>query len=128
MEPRSSVGSPLKAQGGYQVSIPAGSSDVVIQLNGAEVMRISLGATMSIKSQNDLSFEAPNITLKADKSVTIQTGTGTIGLKSGTMMKLESGSEMTLKSSSAMNLKSSSTMSLNSGSEMDLRGSQVNLN
>jgi hypothetical protein len=72
-------------------------------------------------------FEAPNITFKADKSVTIQAGTGTIGLKSGTMMKLECGSDMTLKASSAMSLKSSSTMSLESGAEMDLRGSQVNL-
>jgi hypothetical protein len=120
MDPRALTAPLLKAQSGYQVSIPAGSSDVVIQLNGAEVMRISLGATMSIKSQNDLSFEAPNITLKADKSVTIQAGTGAIALKSGTMMRLECGSDMLLKSSSTMNLKS--------GSEMDLKGSQVNIN
>jgi hypothetical protein len=117
---RATAGPQLKALSGYQVSIPEGSSDVVIQLNGTEVLRISLGATMSIKSQNDLSFEAPNITFKADNSVKIQTRTGSLELKSGSMMRLECGSDMTLKSSSTMNLKS--------GSEMDLKGSQVNIN
>ena len=39
MDPRVPVASAslLKPQSGYQVSIPAGSSDVVIQLNGTEV-------------------------------------------------------------------------------------------
>ncbi|HEY3742091.1 MAG TPA: hypothetical protein VGL53_19700 [Bryobacteraceae bacterium] len=110
----------LKPQSGYQVTIPPGSQDVVIQLNGTEVLRISLGTTMAIKSQNDLLFEAPNITLKADKSVTIQSGSGTLTLKSGAMMSLECGSSMAMKSCS--------TMSLKSGGEMDLRGSTVNVN
>lgn len=41
----------LKSVTGYRVSMPAGATDVVIQLNGTEVLRIPLGATMSIKSQ-----------------------------------------------------------------------------
>jgi hypothetical protein len=116
---RALAGPPLKVQSGYQVSIPAGSTDVVIELNGTEVMRISLGATMSIKSQNDLSFEAPNITLKADKTVTIQAG-GDFTLKSGATMRLSCSSDMSLKSSSMM--------TLTSGSTMDLKGSTVNVN
>jgi hypothetical protein len=116
---RAVVSPQLKPQGGYQVSIPAGSNAVVIELNGTEVLRISLGATMSIKSQNDLSFEAPNIKLIADKTVTIQTGTD---------FWLKSGANMSFKSSSDMSLKCSSMMSLNSGSTMDLKGSTVNVN
>jgi len=120
LAPAIAAGSMLKGQSGYQVSIPDGSSDAVITLNGAEVMRISLGAKMSIKSQNDLTFEAPNITLKADKSVTISTGTGDMSLKSGSALTLSASTNMTIKCGFMMTLTSSSTM--------DLKGSTVNIN
>jgi hypothetical protein len=111
MDLRTPAGPPLKARSGYQVSIPTGSSDVVIELNGVEVMRISLGAIMSIKSQNDLSFEAPNITLKAGNSVRIEAGVS-IALKSGVMMTLDSGASMALKGCGTMALKSGVSMTL----------------
>jgi len=95
------------------VSIPPGTTDVVIQLNGAEVLRISLGATMSIKSQNDLLFEAPNITLKAGNLVNIQAGTS-IGLKAGSMMTLEGGLSLAVKAGSAISLRSGGSMTLDS--------------
>jgi hypothetical protein len=105
MELRRSAALPLKTVSGYQVSIPAGSSDVVIQLNGVEVLRISLGATMSIKSQTDLSLEAPNITLKAANVVKIEAG-ASIGFKAGSMMTLESGATMSMKSGGSLTLDS----------------------
>jgi hypothetical protein len=66
----------LTTSGGYQVSTAAGDQ-IVVQLNNVEVLRITLGATMTIKSQDNLSIEAPNITLKATNVVTIMSGANT---------------------------------------------------
>ena len=64
----------LKTRGGYQISTPGGADEVVIQLNNFEVMRITLGANMTIKTQGNLSIEATNITLKAGNTLTVESG------------------------------------------------------
>jgi len=85
----------LKTPGGYQVSNPAGTDEVVIQLNAVEVMRIKLGTNMTIKSLGSLSIEAQNITLKADNAVTIQSGMN-MNLKVGGQADLRAVSRMTV--------------------------------
>jgi hypothetical protein len=96
----------LTTRGGYEVSVPGGGDEILIQLGGSEVMRITLGTMMKIKTTDNLSLEAPNITLRADNSIKIE---------SGAAMDLKSGSVMTLKSASNLNAQSSGIVSINNG-------------
>lgn len=62
----------LKTRSGYQVSTPPGADEVLVQLNGLDVLRITLGANMTIKTQGNLTIEANNIELKSTNNVTVK--------------------------------------------------------
>ena len=95
----------LSTQGGYQVSNPSGTDELVIQKNNVEVLRIKLGMNMTIKTTGSLSIEAQSITLKADTSVRITSGSNT---------DINSQSQMSLKSASKMSV-TASTFDVNGG-------------
>ncbi len=86
----------LRTRSGYQVSTPDGADVVLIQLNNVEVMRIALGANMTIKTQGDLTMEANNITLKATNNVSVHAFTS---------LELKAVSSATLAASGALSLK-----------------------
>jgi len=89
-------------QQGYQVS--TSGDQVVVQLNNVEVLRITLGSNMIIKSQDNLSIEAPNITLKATNAVTVMSGANT-----------------SVKSQGQLSVQASSTVSI-TGSTVNVNG------
>jgi uncharacterized protein (DUF2345 family) len=95
--------STLKTRGGYQVSIPAGTDDVLVQLNNVEVLRVSLGTNMTIKTPGTLKLEANDIQLNATNNVTV-------------------------KASSNLDVRASSAANLQAGSTLSLRGATVDVN
>ena len=86
----------LTTRGRYQVSTPDGADVVLIQLNNVEVMRITLGANMTIKTQGDLTIEANNITLKAMNRVSVSAQNS---------MELKTAANATLAASATLSLK-----------------------
>jgi uncharacterized protein (DUF2345 family) len=63
---------PFKTRSGYQITSPAGTDEVVVQLNNIEVLRITLGANMTIKTQGTLTLDANNIELRSTNNVTVR--------------------------------------------------------
>lgn len=109
----------LKTRSGYQVSIPGGADDVLIQLNNVDVLRITLGANMTIKATGDLTLEANNIKLKAMNNLTSQTGNS---------MDMKAGGNVTLGSGSNMDLKAGASASIGAGGNLTVDGAAVNIN
>ena len=72
MHPRLPVATPLKTRSGYQITAPAGTDEVVVQLNNVEVLRITLGANMTIKTPGTLTLDANNIELKSSNNVNVR--------------------------------------------------------
>jgi hypothetical protein len=72
MHPRLPLATPLKTRSGYQITTPAGTDEVVVQLNNVEVLRITLGANMTIKTQGTLTLDANNIELKSGNNVSVK--------------------------------------------------------
>jgi hypothetical protein len=101
----------LRSRSGYQVSIPAGGDEVVVQLNNVEVFRINLGTPMKIKTPGDFVIEAGSITLRADRSLIVQ-----------------SGATMDLKAGSSLALSGASTVTARAGATFYITGSTVNVN
>jgi hypothetical protein len=105
------LSSTLKTGSGYQVSTPAGTDDVVIQLNGIEVLRITLGTNMTIKTQGALRLEANSIELVSTTSV-----------------KAKAGTNLDLRASTTADLRASANLALSGGALVSVNGATVNVN
>jgi hypothetical protein len=103
----------LKTRSGYQVSIPGGADDVLIQLNNVDVLRITLGANMTIKTSGDLNLEATNIKLKAMNSLTLQTA-NSIEMRAGSNMDLKAGASATIGAGGTLTV-DGATVNINHG-------------
>jgi len=53
----------LKTHSGYEVTTPT-ADEVLVKLNNVEVLRITLGSNMTIKTQGTLTLDANNIEIK----------------------------------------------------------------
>ena len=94
----------LKTRSGYQVSIPGGTDEVLIQLGNVEVLRITLGTNMTIKTPGNLTIEANNIELRTANNLSV-------------------------RASNSVDLKASANLSLNTaGANIKLNGPTVNIN
>jgi uncharacterized protein (DUF2345 family) len=93
----------LKTRSGYQVSIPGGTDDVLIQLNNVDVLRITLGANMTIKAQGDLTLEANNIKLNSMNDVKVKAG-NTMDMRASASASIRAGSNLTLDGPSGVNV------------------------
>jgi uncharacterized protein (DUF2345 family) len=109
----------LKTRSGYQVSIPGGADDVLIQLNNVDVLRITLGANMTIKAQGDLILEAANIKLKSTNSVTVQAGNS---------MDMRAGGNASIGAGSNMDMRAGGSASIGAGGNLTVDGATVNIN
>jgi len=84
---------------------------VLIQLNNVDVLRITLGANMTIKATGDLSLEANNIKLKAMSNLTTQVG-----------------SNMEMRAGSNMDLRAGASTTIGAGGNLTVDGATVNVN
>jgi uncharacterized protein (DUF2345 family) len=109
----------LKTRGGYQVSIPGGADDVLIQLNNVDVLRITLGANMTIKAQGDLTLEATNIKLKTSNNLNVMTGN---------TMEMRAGSNASIGAGCNMDMRAGGSASIGAGGTLTVDGSTVNVN
>lgn len=75
-------------------TIEAGKSKITVNQDG-DVLVESEGK-MDLKSTGDMSFEAPNISLKSDQATKIEAGTET-SFKAGTSAKIEASAAMDIK-------------------------------
>jgi len=115
---QSQQGSTLTTRGGYKVSTPAGTDEVVVQLNNVEVLRITLGVDMTIKTTGKLTLDAANIDLKCTNNVTVR-ASNCLDLRASVNATLQAGAELTLNGGSTANL---------DGGKVYVDGSTVNIN
>jgi hypothetical protein len=92
--PRTQQAPTLTTRGGYQVSTPAGTDDVVVQLNNVEVLRITVGANMTIKTKGTLTLDANNIELRST-SLDVRASLNAT-LKTGNDLALSAGRSVTV--------------------------------
>jgi len=116
----------LKTRSGYQVSIPGGADDVLIQLNNVDVLRITLGANMTIKAQGDLILQAANIKLMPTNNVDVQ-GLN-FNVMAGNSIGMRAGSNASIGAGSNMEIKAGACTSIRAGGSLTVDGAIVNVN
>ncbi|HUA59287.1 MAG TPA: hypothetical protein VML19_11065 [Verrucomicrobiae bacterium] len=108
----SQQGPTLTTRGGYQISTPAGTDEVVVQLNNKEVLRITLGVNMTIKTLGTLTLSAANIDLRCTNNLTIGAGNN-LDLRAAIDATVRGGNNLELKSDAG---------------DVSINGSTVNIN
>jgi hypothetical protein len=116
--PRSQQSPTLTTRGGYQVSTPAGTDDVVVQLNNVEVLRITLGANMTIKTKGTLTLDATNIELKCANNLTVK-ASNCLDVRAAVNANLNAGGDLSLGGGGTVKV---------NGATVDVDGGTLNLN
>jgi len=114
----SQQGPTLTTRGGYQVSTPAGTDDVVVQLNNVEVLRIKLGADMTIKTQGTLRLDATDIELVCRNNLKAMVG-NSVDVKASLNTSVTAGNDLSMTGGR--------TVTVN-GNTVDVDGGTINLN
>jgi hypothetical protein len=108
----------LTTRGGYKVTTPFGTDDLVVYFNNNEVLRITLGGDMTIKTKGTLRLEAADIDLKC---------TGRLTVNAGHSLDLKSGLDASLLAHGSLVLKAGYDVNMWGGRDVTLRGTTISL-